>query len=118
MCVMLFGSIFYGIFLVSSFKNFGSSEGGIDDSVLTLAGSIGAFVNGIFRVLWSGMLDKFSFKIIYSIILVIQIIMAWSIYFTVHIAEGKLYMVWIIISYACLGGNFSTFPVFSVQVFG
>lgn len=112
-CVMLFCSVFYGILLVATFKNFGSVRGGIDDTTLTLAGSVGALVNGIFRVLWSLLLDKYSFRTIYSIILVIQIIMACSIYFIVVINK-YLYMVWIIISYACLGGNFTTFPVATV----
>jgi MFS family permease len=116
MVLMIFGSIFYGIFLVAAFKNFGSTTGGIDDATLTLSGSVGAFVNGIFRFIWSALLDKYSFKLIYSIILVTQVIMACTVYFVVQ--QKYLYMLWIIISYACLGGNFTTFPVASVQVFG
>jgi hypothetical protein len=51
--LMLFCSTFYGMFMASSFKNLGSNDGDIDDLTLTVAGSLGAFMNGACRILWA-----------------------------------------------------------------
>lgn len=59
------------MYMASVFKSFGSVEGSIDDMTLTVAGSIGGACNGLSRVFWATLDDKFGFKKIYSIILVI-----------------------------------------------
>jgi hypothetical protein len=55
MFIMLFCSGFYGIYLTSVYKTFGSSKGGIDDFTLTLAGAFGSVCNGLSRIFWASL---------------------------------------------------------------
>lgn len=114
---MLYCSTFYGMFLLSNFKVFGSIEGGIDDFTLTLAYIVGSTLNGIFRVVCAAMLDKIGFKKIYGTLLVLQIILSATI--TLVVKWNKwVYVIWVATSYSCLGGNFSTFPAATSKIFG
>jgi MFS family permease len=63
----------------------GSTKGDIDDRTLTWIGSIGAVLAGVAKIFWASMVDIYGFRKIYSIILVLQVIMAASIYTVVSI---------------------------------
>lgn len=106
---MLFFAQFYGMFMASSFKNFGCIEGDIDDFTLTIAGSIGSFFNGFGRLFWALLQDRFGFKKIYLIVLTIQVGVSASIFFIVTVNK-YLYVVWVATSFICLAGNFSMIP--------
>ena len=69
---MLYGSMFYGLFLVNAFKNFGS-ENIHDDNFLTLVGGIGGAMNGLSRLAWASLMDIFGFKRIYGSLLLLQV---------------------------------------------
>jgi uncharacterized protein YacL len=66
--------------MLASFKNLGSVEGGIDDMTLTIYGIFGAIIGLIAKMVWSILMDKYGFKLICCIILIIQIILSSTIY--------------------------------------
>ena len=43
----------------------------ISDDILTTAGAFGMLCNGLSRLFWSSMLDKFSFKKVYFLMMII-----------------------------------------------
>lgn len=63
--------MFYGLFLVNAFKNFGQSK--INDGFLTLVGGIGGAMNGLSRLFWASLMDYFGFKRIYGTLLLLQV---------------------------------------------
>ena len=65
--VMNFLSFFLTTYTVNSFKVFGLGHG-MTDSYLSVVGSVGAAFNSI-RFVWSGALDKYSYKLVYGILL-------------------------------------------------
>ena len=114
---MIFCSAFYGLYMASVFKTFGSVTGDIDDGTLTLAGSLGSACNGLFRIVFATAADKYGFKIVFAIILCLQITVAGTIYFVVTF-NSVLYAIYVCIGYACLGGNYAIFPPLSAKIFG
>jgi hypothetical protein len=67
--VMASFSFFLGSFTVSNFKNYGI-QSGLDETFLTSVGSYGAIFNAI-RFVWSGLLDKYSYKVVYGSLLIL-----------------------------------------------
>jgi len=67
---MLFFTTFYGLLMASVFKIFGETKN-IDDLTLTIAGSLGAFSNGVSRFFMATLQDKIGFKKVYFIICLI-----------------------------------------------
>ena len=67
-------SIFYGYFLMSTFKTFGQ-ERIKDDSFLTATGAIASVMGGL-RWIWSHFYDEYSYKKTYGVLLVLQIILS------------------------------------------
>lgn len=117
LALMAFCSAFYGLYMASVFKSFGLSEADIDDLTLTLAGSLGGIMNGAGRIVWAALQDKYGFKLIYFLILIIQIIISGTIYFVVS-WNKYMYVVWVAISYSTLGAHFSVFPTVCTTIFG
>ena len=105
---------FYGLYMASSYKIVG--EDFIDDKHLTIAGSLGAVCNGGSRLMWASLLDKYRFNHVYGVIMVIQLAISSTIYFTRK--SPSLYIIWVCISYLCEGGQFSCFPVVIANIFG
>ena len=68
---MLFNGIFFGMYVASVYK--GVALGYLDDSTLTLAGSLGAIANGSSRFLWATLMDYIGFKKVYACVLIIQL---------------------------------------------
>ena len=60
-------SIFLGFFTVGSYKVYGEEEG-MKEDYLAVVGSAGAMFNSI-RFIWSGLLDKYSYKKVYGSLL-------------------------------------------------
>ena len=75
--VMNLLSVMFGLFLIGSSKKFGS-EYLKDEKFVTLVASI-ASIAGIFRFLFAIGLDKFSYKKVYSFIIILQIIFAFTL---------------------------------------
>jgi len=111
MITMYYCSTLFGIYLVASYKNFGSQAGNIDDSFLTMTGSIASAMNGLFRIVWGKLLDHTNFRFTYSLLLSTQVIISFFIYYAVSLNK-YLYMLMIILSYICYGGNFAIFPAY------
>jgi len=66
---MYFNGVFFGVYVASVFKSV--ALGYIGDKTLTIAGSMGAFINGSSRLLWATLQDKYGFKSIYIFICII-----------------------------------------------
>lgn len=115
MAVMAFCSIMPGYFVANCFKVFGETKID-DDRFLAIVGSISSITNGSCRIAWGGIIDKFGFIKSYGVLLVIQFILMYSLY---YIAANKLlYAVWISLILACEGGHFVLFSTLTSQLFG
>lgn len=113
--MMTFFSIQNGYFMASNFKDYGFSKIS-DDSFLTLVGSLSSVFNGGGRFFWGVLSDKFDFKKIYLMILVIQI--ADMATLRLISQEKSLYLIWVCVALLCEGGHFVIFPVLCLKVFG
>jgi len=71
--------------------------------------------NGM-RWVWSAMLDHFTYKVVYSVLLTVEIILGITFPFVVQ--HKWLYAVWICLGYWCLGGHFTLVPNEMKKVFG
>jgi len=70
---MNFLSIFYRFFMVNNFKTYPENTDHPvlnDDHYLTTVGSVASVFNAS-RFIWSGALDKFSYKKVYGVLLII-----------------------------------------------
>lgn len=114
--LMLIGSGFYGLYLVAAYKIFGK-ENHIDDFTLTFAGSLGSVLNGGSKVLNGILADKIGFKKIYYVVLILQIILASTIYFIAQL-DKAFYVIWVGLSQFALGAHFTLFPYVTARVFG
>lgn len=108
-------SICQGTYISYIFKNYGLQSIN-DDGFLTTVGTIGAVSNGLSRSFWAYLLDKFPTKYIFGALFLIQI----SIGFTMELIKSEkiLYLIWIAISYWCLGGHFSMTPTVWAKLYG
>jgi MFS family permease len=112
---MVYLSVSYGQFLGSTFKTYGEEEI-TDDSFITAVGSIAAIANGISRGIWATLQDKYGFKTIFFIILVVEICLSYTLSF---IRYWKiLYLIWITLSLFWMGGHFSITPTVYAKIYG
>lgn len=103
------------MFIAFNYKEYGML-GIDDDSFLTVIGSSGAIFNGLGRFFWGFMFDKFSFRIISSLINGLLLAGALTISFLV---EDKYYfLIGVCVIYFCYGGNYSVYPTHTVRIFG
>mmetsp|Transcript_12078 Transcript_12078/g.10677 ORF Transcript_12078/g.10677 Transcript_12078/m.10677 type:complete len:97 (+) Transcript_12078:932-1222(+) len=79
-----------------------------DDAFLTFVGTIGAVMNGLSRSFWGFLIDHLPYKYVYGSLLFTQMVIGFTFQFIVP--YQYLYLVWISISYFCLGGHFSITP--------
>lgn len=102
-------------FVTFVFKNFGL-ENIKDDKFITIVGTIGAVCNGLSRGFWANLLDRFPYKIVFGCLIVLQIGLGFTIGFISKIRV--LYLIWIALSYWCLGGYFSMTPTICAKLYG
>lgn len=76
----LTSSIPFGMFIAFNYKEYGMIKLS-NDSFLTVIGSCGAVFNGLGRFFWGVMFDKFSFRVISSLINGILLLAAITISF-------------------------------------
>lgn len=88
----------------------------MSDRMLTWGSSVGAIMNGLSRLIIGILIDKFGFKPLFLIILLIQQFNSIAAYFAVQVAP--LYFACIIFNYFTLGGIFSVIPTTVTNVFG
>lgn len=113
--VMNMLSIITGFFAVNNFKKYGQLNGLDDENYLAWLGSAAAICNAI-RFCWSGLTDHFSYKLIYGILLVIQI----ALDFTIPLVSSNagLYAIWICLILFCEGGHFTLVPNVLKKIYG
>lgn len=105
-----------GYYVINSFKNIGLSIPVLDDDeYLTTVNSISAIFNSL-RFVWSGALDKLSFKKVYGCLILIQLSIAFSITFTEQSRVSFATM--ICMTLFCIGGHFALFPNVLKQIYG
>jgi MFS transporter, OFA family, oxalate/formate antiporter len=111
---MLYFGLFYGIYMASVYKT--TAQHILSDHTLTTAGAIGSVCNGGSRIFWATLQDKYGFKKVYTCLLTLQLIVAFSIY---SVKESAFfYTLWVSFSFLCEGGHFSMFPTLSAKIFG
>jgi hypothetical protein len=98
------------------FKTFGETKQNLNnDLYLTETGSI-CCLFGSLRFVWSAATDRYSFRIVYSILLVMQIILASTM---VIAARSKaMYTVWLSLCVFCESGHFTLVPNVLKKIFG
>lgn len=112
---MVFFSISNGYFIATNFKNYGITKIP-DDRFLTLVGSLSSLCNGGGRLLCGLLYDKFKFKKVYMLLLLIQMVNI----VTLRLASNHdiLYLIWICVALLCEGGHFVLFPALCWKVYG
>jgi len=104
-----------GLLIASNFKNYGLLKIN-DDVFLTIVGSVGAVFNGVGRMIWGILYDKFSFRSVYLFLLSIQIILIATYDL---ISEFKVsFFIWTCFLLFCLGGHYVLFPSLCLKEFG
>ena len=105
--------------ILYSMKPFGESSEShtqIDDDLLTWAASIGAILNGISRLVFGTLIDKYSFRVLMGIILAFELAICIAFYFSAH--SPSFYFALVLITYALIGGFFVILPVSITRTFG
>ena len=105
--VMLTFSLMYAFFMKVAFKSYGSTIYD-DDVYLTNVAKVGFMTAAISRFGWAALMEMIGFKPVYMILLVLQLILAFSM---TSIADNPtLYMIWVSVTWSCEGGQQSIFP--------
>jgi len=103
-------SLFQGYYVLNTYKEFGLTiEVLNDDRYLSIVGSASSLFNAL-RFLWSGSLDLpgSSFRVTYTVMLTIQIVMGMTMSFACQ--YRSLYPIWIAMMFFTEGGHFTIFP--------
>lgn len=114
--IMNFMSIFLGLFIANEYKVFWlTAKNPPKDQFISTVGSIAAIFNGL-RFTWSWLLDHYSYRTVYGIMLTLEIIIGCSMPSVVE--YEWIYATWICLGYLCLGGHFTLVPNEMKKVFG
>ena len=116
--MMNFLSLSSGVFAISNFKTFAEDLRGpenTNDVTMALIGSIGSLFNAC-RFVWSWATDYYSYKLVYGILLLLQIIFNCTMIF---IAKNDiLFGIWIAVLLLCEGGHFTLVPNVLKKIYG
>ena len=108
-------SIMTGFFAVNNFKTYGQANGLDNDSYLAIVGSAAAVCNSS-RFIWSWATDYLPYRIVYSVLLLLQIFANFTIKM---VAKNEvLYAVWISLMLLCEGGHFTLVPNVLKKIYG
>mmetsp|Transcript_9153 Transcript_9153/g.10362 ORF Transcript_9153/g.10362 Transcript_9153/m.10362 type:complete len:208 (-) Transcript_9153:184-807(-) len=113
--LMIVLSAAFPFFMAGNFKTYEMIDIP-DDRFITIVGSIGAVVNGLSRTCWSTMQDIYGFKRVYMALVIIEMLLAFSLDI-IHKVKF-LYLIWAMLTFACLGGHFSMFPTLCAKIYG
>ena len=106
---MISSSIF-GCFIAYNYKEYGETIVN-NDSLLTLAGSLGCIANSVGRIFWNIAFDYLSFKTILTIINTCLLCYCILVYF---ITNGTVYVILVVLIYSSYGALYGLMPT---QVF-
>ena len=87
-----------------------------DDYFLTTVGMYGYFFAGVARMGAPLLMQKIGFFKTYSLCLLVQIWLAFTVCYAVH--DKRIYQVYAITSMMCEGTHFSIFPPLSGALYG
>lgn len=102
------------MFVINTFKNFGM-EHIKSDEFLTVVGSVSSVFGGI-RFVWSYLIDRYSYKLSYFIVLSMNIFFGFTLVLVSNI-KG-LYLFWVSMIVWAEGAHFALLPTILVKVFG
>lgn len=88
----------------------------MDDRYLTIVGFCGAIACSLSRLIWGLILEKETFKIIYSCLAILNCFLAFTIIYAKDIQE--VYFLYVVLSYIVYGGHLGIFAAVASQVFG
>ena len=111
---MMYLSVFYGYFIANNYKDFGDDHIN-DDHFLSIIGAASSACAG-FRFTWAFLMQKYSFKFVYSIMLVLQIIVAMTLNWSVKNKYSYLISIWLTIWIE--GGHFTILPTVLGKIYG
>lgn len=110
---MLALSVFYGYFIANSFKVFGQLY--IEsDSFLSLLAACASFCAAL-RFIFGFMMEKWSFRTCYSILICSNIVVCLVIYWAVRVKW--LYLILCCLSMTLEGGHFTIMPIIYGRLF-
>jgi len=115
---MAFMSVFQGYYALNVYKAFGFTNQELkDDAYLTKVGSVAAIM-GALRFVWSAAMDcdSASFKKVYSVLLVTQILLGATIEFALQ--TRWTFAVWICLMLFTEGGHFTIMPNAMRAIYG
>jgi Na+/melibiose symporter-like transporter len=109
-------SLVTGVFVVGNFKTYAQINGLVNESYLTWLGSIASVLSAA-RFIWStASMDYFSYRTIYAVLLVMQIILCMTM--PLVSKNAGLYAIWVCLVCFCEGGHFSMVPNVVKKIFG
>lgn len=79
-------------------------------------GALAAIACGCSRFMWGLMLEKMSFKVVYSFLCIMNAFLAFTVFYIKTIPP--VYFIYVICAYICYGGHLGIFPAIVTQVFG
>ena len=112
---MLFNALVFGGFYSYTYKSIGTANG-IDDGLLTWAGSLSAIVQAVTRLSVGGLYDKFGFKKIFIPLMILNLLL--SIFAYPAKEHASLFFICILLNYFVQAGLFSLFPTPAAKTFG
>jgi len=86
------------------------------DRFLATVGSLGSLSNGFSRLAWGILYDRIGFKKCMTVITSMQVLL--FLMFTSLTSSPFMYICGVVLSFACLGGNFALAPVETYKLFG
>lgn len=116
MFAMLTMSMSFCYFIKVVFKNYGNLKFN-DDKFLTSVAASSFFCGASFRFIWGTVHDFIGFKKVYSTILFILTILAFTIH-EIGSSSRLMYQVYIGLMFAMEGGHFSIFPAVACTIYG
>lgn len=108
-------SVIPGFFTVSNFKHFAQLNDIKNETYLAWVGSAAAVFNAI-RFIWSLATDYFSYKSVYTVLLLMQIVLC----FTMVLVDDSpaLFAIWVSLILFCEGGHFTMVPNVLKKIYG
>ena len=73
-------------------------------------------VNGLARIVFGTLVDKYSFRTMMGLLMFVQLINSLVCFWAAYVTP--LYFTCVLVNYAVLGGLFAVFPVSVTNVFG
>jgi MFS family permease len=112
--MLLLANIFGGVFMYL-YRTIGHKND-ISDHTLAWAASTSAIVAVFSRITFGYLYDRFGFKILFNILMVLNIVNAFSAYHLKSIPS--LFFISIQLNFLVIGGIFAIFPAPATQTFG